>query len=278
MPTLKNFVPRYHPPPCPTARFTPLLCVHPRPPPTLAPTSAQLEREKKRMLALEGGYAAQLAYAKGYSFGARKKGPKSEGPMDRKMFDSSEALLIKAAVDYCTMSGFPWNRLCAKPEPEPKPPNPNPSPSPSLRTRARARARARASEPELEPEPEPEPEPPNSNPSPSPSPSPNLSQACCARPAVRPRLPQPTPPPAYSRGRRMLRDLMVCLVADLDKIDPKTNRPYTVSKTYVRNFLREHKLKPRATAAVDPARARQATAAVRDRSFQTTRTRTRART
>ena len=66
----------------------------------------------------------------------------------------------------------------------------------------------------------------------------------------------------------MLRDLMVCLVADLDKIDPKTNLPYTVSKTYMRTFMSEHKLKPRATAAVDPARARQATAAVRDGWFQ----------
>ena len=91
------------------------------------------------MFALEG-YTAQHAYARGYSFGgARKKGPKSEGPMDRKMFDSNEALLIKAAVDYCTMSGFPWNRLCAGPEPEPEP-----KPEP---------------EPEPEPKPEPEPEP-----------------------------------------------------------------------------------------------------------------------
>ena len=66
----------------------------------------------------------------------------------------------------------------------------------------------------------------------------------------------------------MLRDLMVCLVSDTNKIDPKTNQRYKVSKSYVREFMREHKLRPRATAAIDPVRARQATAEVRDRWFQ----------
>ena len=66
----------------------------------------------------------------------------------------------------------------------------------------------------------------------------------------------------------MLRDLMLCLVHDLNKIDPKTNRRYTVSMSSVRDFMRQHKLKPRVAAAIDPARAEQASAAVRDRWFQ----------
>ena len=61
---------------------------------------------------------------------------------------------------------------------------------------------------------------------------------------------------------------MVCLVVENDKIDPKTNQRYKVSKSYVRKFIKANALRPRATAAIDPVRARQATAEVRDRWFQ----------
>ena len=96
------------------------------------------------MLATKGGYAAQLEYATSYSFEARKKGPKPNGATDRKIFDSTEAKLIVVAVDYCTLSGFPWDRECAaapwEPSAHPSPPHPlTPSPAspPSPMTRSR---------------------------------------------------------------------------------------------------------------------------------------------
>jgi len=92
------------------------------------------------MLATKGGYAAQLEYATSYSFEARKKGPKPNGATDRKIFDSTEAKLIVVAVDYCTLSGFPWDRECAAapwepsahPPPLTPPPPPTPTPIPTL--------------------------------------------------------------------------------------------------------------------------------------------------